>query len=65
MEFFSALVLYGVGLQPALMPAASPSAASPGGPHILEQLADNRIIRPTVRYVGPAPLPYVPLEQRP
>jgi hypothetical protein len=33
--------------------------------HILEQLADNRIIPPTVRYIGPAPRPYVPLEQRP
>lgn len=32
--------------------------------HILEQLADNRLIRPQATYEGPAPGPYVPIEQR-
>jgi citrate synthase len=32
--------------------------------HILEQLADNRLIRPQATYVGPPPGPYVPIEQR-
>lgn len=32
--------------------------------HILEQLADNRLIRPQATYEGPASGPYVPLEQR-
>lgn len=32
--------------------------------HILEQLADNRLIRPQAAYEGPATGPYVPIEQR-
>jgi len=32
--------------------------------HVLEQLADNRLIRPQASYDGPAPGPYVPLEKR-
>jgi citrate synthase len=32
--------------------------------HILEQLADNRLIRPQATYDGPAPGPFVPLEKR-
>jgi citrate synthase len=33
--------------------------------HILEQLADNRLIRPQATYEGPAVGPYVPIDQRP
>src|SRR6185312_11598246 len=34
--------------------------------HVIEQLDDNRLIRPRAEYVGPAyPAPYVPIEQRP
>jgi citrate synthase len=32
--------------------------------HILEQLADNRLIRPQATYEGPVPGPYVPLDKR-
>ena len=32
--------------------------------HILEQLSNNRIIRPRAEYTGPERLEYVPLEQR-
>jgi len=32
--------------------------------HILEQLADNRLIRPQATYDGPEPGPYVPLDKR-
>jgi citrate synthase len=33
--------------------------------HILEQLADNRLIRPQATYEGPTAGSYVPIEQRP
>ena len=33
--------------------------------HVIEQLDDNRLIRPRAEYVGPAyPAPYIPVEQR-
>lgn len=32
--------------------------------HILEQLADNRLIRPQATYTGPPPGPFVPIEKR-
>jgi 2-methylcitrate synthase len=32
--------------------------------HIFEQRANNRLIRPTADYIGPAPREFVPLEKR-
>jgi 2-methylcitrate synthase len=32
--------------------------------HVIEQRADNRLIRPTADYTGPAKRAYVPLEKR-
>jgi citrate synthase len=32
--------------------------------HILEQYADNRLIRPTSIYVGEMGIPFVPIDQR-
>lgn len=64
-EFFSAPVLYGLGLRPELMPATFALSRIAGWTaHILEQLADNRLIRPSARYVGPEPRPFVTLAER-
>jgi len=32
--------------------------------HVLEQFADNRLIRPRAEYVGPLNRTYVPIDQR-
>jgi citrate synthase len=32
--------------------------------HILEQYANNKIIRPRAEYIGPRGLKYVPIEER-
>jgi citrate synthase len=33
--------------------------------HIIEQLDDNRLIRPRAEYIGlPYPAPYIPMEKR-
>lgn len=54
-EFYAAPVLQGVGLTPDLFPATFALARHAGWTaHVLEQSADNRLIRPDARYVGPA-----------
>jgi citrate synthase len=64
-EFYSAPVLYGLGLDPDLMPAAFACSRIAGWTgHILEQLADNRIIRPSADYNGPEPRAYTPIADR-
>ena len=59
-EYYAAPVLMGVGLTPDLFPAAFALARHAGWTaHAIEQGAGNRLIRPTVRYIGPGerPLP--------
>jgi citrate synthase len=61
-EYYAAAVLQGVGLPPDLFPATFALARHAGWTaHALEQASANRLIRPDVRYVGPAerPLPGV------
>jgi citrate synthase len=54
-EYYAAPVLMGVGLTPDLFPATFSLARHAGWTaHVLEQSADNRLIRPDVRYIGPA-----------
>jgi citrate synthase len=54
-EFYAAPVLQGVGLTPDLFPATFSLARHAGWTaHVLEQAAANRLIRPDVRYIGPA-----------
>jgi citrate synthase len=54
-EYYAAAVLQGVGLQPDLFPATFALARHAGWTaHVLEQSSSNRLIRPDVRYVGPA-----------
>ena len=53
-EYYAAPVLQGVGLSPDLFPATFSLARHAGWTaHVLEQAADNRLIRPDVRYIGP------------
>ncbi len=64
-EFFSAPVLAGLGFRPELMPAVFALSRIAGWTaHIMEQLADNRLIRPAARYIGPPPRPFMPLQER-
>lgn len=54
-EYYAAAVLQGVGLDPSLFPATFALARHAGWTaHCLEQADVNVLIRPEVRYVGPA-----------
>jgi citrate synthase len=61
-EYYTAAVMQGIGLPPNLYPSIFALARHAGWTaHVLEQAANNRLIRPDVRYIGPAerPLPRV------
>lgn len=52
-EFYTALVLHGVGLDvPLFTPTFAIARVGGWTAHILEQNAENRLIRPRVRYAG-------------
>ncbi|HEX5034607.1 MAG TPA: citrate synthase [bacterium] len=65
-DFYSASVYYTLGIPTDLFTLLfAMSRMSGWGAHILEQYADNRLIRPREDYVGPRDQHYVPLEKRP
>jgi citrate synthase len=64
-EFFTALVLQSIGLTPDQFSSMFAAGRIAGWTaHILEQLSDNRLIRPASEYVGPMGLKYRPIDQR-
>jgi citrate synthase len=64
-DFYSASTYYAMGIDPDLYtPIFVVSRVSGWTAHILEQQANNRLIRPRAEYTGPRRLAYVPIEQR-
>ena len=64
-DFYSATVYYSLGIPTDLFtPIFAIARTSGWTAHVLEQLADNRLIRPQSIYTGPVGLKVVPLEQR-
>ncbi|RMF29979.1 MAG: citrate synthase [Chloroflexi bacterium] len=64
-DFYSAPVLYAAGVPIDLFtPTFAISRVVGWTAHILEQYADNRLIRPRAEYVGPRGLKWVPIEAR-
>jgi citrate synthase len=64
-DFFSASTYYLMGIPLDLYtPIFAVSRISGWTGHILEQYADNKLIRPRAEYIGARDLPFVPIEQR-
>ena len=64
-DFFSGAVYTMLGIPRYLFTPIFAAARSAGWlAHILEQRKDNRIFRPRALFTGPAPRPYVPIEER-
>jgi len=64
-DFYSASLLYNLGIPPDLMTAVFAASRIAGWTaHVLEQQEDNRLYRPLSEYTGPMDLPYVPLDER-
>ena len=64
-DFYSASTYYALGLEEYLFtPIFAVSRMSGWIAHILEQYADNRLIRPRAEYVGETSRKYVPVNER-
>jgi citrate synthase len=64
-DFFSASTYYQLGLDPDLFtPIFALSRTAGWTAHLLEQWADNRLIRPRAQYVGERDCTLVPIDQR-
>jgi citrate synthase len=64
-DFYSATCYYAMGIAPDLFtPVFAVSRISGWSAHVLEQLADNRLIRPRAEYVGPRNRTYVSVDER-
>ena len=65
-DFYSASVYHMLGIDVDLFtPLFVMSRTSGWTAHVMEQLSDNRLIRPRAEYIGPAyPAKFVPIDQR-
>ncbi|WP_111324882.1 citrate synthase [Thermosporothrix hazakensis] len=64
-EYYSAALMASVGLSGDMFtPTFAVSRVAGWTAHILEQVSNNRLIRPEAEYTGPMDLHFVPLEQR-
>jgi len=65
-DFYSASTYHALGIDLDLFtPIFAVSRISGWAAHVIEQLDDNRLIRPRADYLGPEyPAPYVPIDQR-
>lgn len=65
LDFYSADVYHFLGIPiPMFTPLFVCSRVTGWSAHVFEQRADNRLIRPTAEYTGPAPRAFVPISRR-
>jgi citrate synthase len=64
-DFYSASVYRALGIPTDLFtPVFAVSRIAGWTAHVLEQVENNRLIRPECEYTGPRDVPYVPMERR-
>lgn len=66
LDFYSAVVYHCCGIPTELFtPIFVVSRTAGWAAHAFEQRHNNKLIRPGAEYIGPAPLPFLPLSDRP
>lgn len=64
-DFYSASLLYYLGIPTDLFTTMFATSRIAGwSAHVIEQVSDNRLIRPLAHYAGPRDLRFVPIDQR-
>jgi len=64
-DFWSALLYHSMEIPTAMFTPIFVLARTAGwSAHVFEQRDDNKLIRPAAEYVGPAPRPWTPIDQR-
>ncbi|HZN43547.1 MAG TPA: citrate/2-methylcitrate synthase [Actinomycetota bacterium] len=64
-DFYAAVVYHVLGIPTDLMTPLFAAARMAGWTaHVREQYADNKVIRPGSRYIGPASQTWIPIEER-